>query len=63
MARAGEHGSKINKPWGESSPYDFVVGSGRNLARVQVKSTFRKSKNGYLCAVKNRNGVYDADAF
>ena|SRR5579863_3010129 len=63
MAHAAEHGLKINKPWGESSPYDFVIGSGRKLARVQVKSTTCFSDGRYVCKTANNAGLYDADEF
>ncbi|MGA2696761.1 MAG: group I intron-associated PD-(D/E)XK endonuclease [Terriglobales bacterium] len=62
MACAAEHGLKINKPWGDSAPYDFVVGSGGNLARVQVKSTCHHHANGYGLTIKAAK-LYAADAF
>ena len=32
-------GLSVAKPWGDSERYDLIVGSGRRLWRVQVKST------------------------
>ncbi len=63
MAQAAEHGLKINKPWGDSSQYDFVVGSGRKMVRVQVKSTMAKCGAGYACSAKSNNLGYKPDDF
>jgi hypothetical protein len=63
MAQAAEHGLKINKPWGDSAQYDFVVGSGRNMVRVQVKSTMARCGAGYACSAKSNNLGYKPDDF
>ena len=39
MAKATENGFKLTKPWGDSSPYDFVIDLGGRFVSVQVKST------------------------
>lgn len=39
LHKAMELGLMVSKPWGDSSRYDFVVDSGKQLLRVQVKST------------------------
>jgi len=41
MIRAAEEGFRVSKPWGDSERYDFVIDSGYNFWRVQVKSTQR----------------------
>ena len=47
MARAGEHGLPVSRPWGEMSSYDFVIGKTGRFVSVQVKSTISKLKTGY----------------
>jgi hypothetical protein len=41
-------GLDVCKPYGDSSPFDFVVVSGRRLLRVQVKSAFVSERRGYI---------------
>ncbi len=38
LTRASALGLIVSKPYGDSAPYDFVVGYGRKLSRVQVRS-------------------------
>ena len=52
MTAAVEHGFKVSKPWGDSSPYDVGVESGSRILRVQVKSTACRSGTGYFCQFK-----------
>jgi hypothetical protein len=52
MADALEHGFKVSKPWGDSSPYDVGVESGSRILRVQVKSTACRAGTGYFCQFK-----------
>ena len=52
MTRALEHGYKISKPWGDSSPYDVGVSHGSDILRVQVKSTTVRTGTGYFCQFK-----------
>jgi|SRR5450631_3039591 hypothetical protein len=63
MARALAQGLHLNKPWGEMTSYDFVVGHGRHFSRVQVKSTTRRQSGGYCCNVRSARGPYVGDAF
>ena len=45
VAKALSLGFTVARPFGDNQPYDFIVQSGRRLARVQVKSAwtpFRK---------------------
>ena len=39
MAKAMEHGYRLNRPWGGYLPYDVVVDLGGRFMSVQVKST------------------------
>lgn len=63
MARAGEHGLEVSKPWGDSRSFDFVVGRPGHFVGVQVKSTACESWGAYLCAVKKRNRPYSQGSF
>ena len=56
MARAAEHGLSVSKPWGESEPYDFIVGQQGKFLRVQVKSTTYRRSHSYYCYLHARNG-------
>lgn len=55
MCRAAEHGFKITRPWGGSSPYDFVVDLGGRFVSVQVKST--------TCLLRRKYKVQRAGCF
>jgi PD-(D/E)XK endonuclease len=65
MARAGEHGLPVSKPWGDSNSFDCVVGRPGKFAGVQVKSTVTKleSGKGYICSTCSSHKVYRAGAF
>ena len=63
MARAGEHGLPVSKPWGEMCSYDFVIGKTGRFASVQVKSTICQSKKGYDCTVRGGHKAYPAGSF
>jgi hypothetical protein len=52
MAWALRKGLRVSKPWGDSSPYDVGVEHGRQLIRVQVKSTSYRLANGYQCGFR-----------
>jgi PD-(D/E)XK endonuclease len=59
LNKATSLGFSVSKPWGDSERYDLIVGSGRRLLRVQVKSTryqhagrFRYSINARGCAAQ-----------
>jgi hypothetical protein len=63
MARAGEHGLAVSKPWGDSTSFDFVVGQTRRFFSVQVKSTTAASGGGYVCAIRRQGRAYERGAF
>lgn len=39
-------GLTVSKPPADSSPYDFIVDTGKKLLRIQVKSTRQKDRSG-----------------
>ena len=41
LAKATSLGFGVSKPWGDSERYDFIVDSGYNFWRIQIKSTQR----------------------
>ena len=63
MARAGEEGLAVSKPWGDSKSYDFVVGRPGHFVSVQVKSTTAESGGGYSCAIRKQGRSYARGAF
>lgn len=64
MARASAHELQVNRPWGDSSSYDFVVGHKGRFVRVQVKSTkYQEREGGYRCGLRGSGNLYSNDAF
>jgi hypothetical protein len=63
MSCAAEHGLHVNKPYGEMSHFDFVIGDHGCLLRVQVKSTMARMKTGYQCSVRGGHRPYVGDVF
>jgi hypothetical protein len=64
MARAAEQGLQVNKPWGDSASYDFVIEHKRRFLRVQVKSTkYQEQRGGYRCGLMGNGRPYAKDAF
>ena len=64
MARAGELGFAVSRPWGESRSYDFVVGRPGHFVSVQVKSTVCRSGGGYECCIKGKKDEpYESGSF
>jgi hypothetical protein len=65
MARAGEQGLPVSKPWGDSRSYDCVVGSPGKFVAVQVKCTIARleSGTGYSCSTCSSHTAYRAGAF
>jgi hypothetical protein len=63
MTRAAEHGLQVNKPWGDSARFDFVIGHRGDFVRVQVKSTVFKDCGSYCCRVCSGNRPYVGNAF
>ncbi len=55
MARASDHGLRISKPFGESSPYDFIIEHRGKLLRVQVKSTTYSNFRSYIIHLHGAN--------
>jgi hypothetical protein len=49
MARAARHGLTVSKPYGDSAPFDFIVGRRAPLHRVQVRGTSAWVKRSYVC--------------
>jgi len=49
MARAARAGLTISKPYGDSAPFDFIVGRKTPLHRVQVRGTSGWVKRSYVC--------------
>lgn len=47
LIKAASLGFSVAKPWGDSDPYDFIVQSGANCWRVQVKSAYVRYRSGY----------------
>ena len=44
MAKAAEFGFQLNKPFGDSTRYDVVIDLGERFVRVQVKSTYCRTR-------------------
>jgi hypothetical protein len=63
MARAGEHGLPVSRPWGEMSSYDFVIGKTGRFVSVQVKSTICQLGTGYDCTVRGGHKAYASGSF
>lgn len=64
MARAGELGIPVSRPWGDSRSFDFVVGRPGHFMSVQVKSTICLSGDGYVCSIKDSTcGAYEPGSF
>src|SRR5512146_680691 len=64
LARAAELGLRVSKPYGDSAPYDFLVESGGEIFKVQVKSTgFRDSNcKSYVCVAHQQGARYGKKA-
>jgi hypothetical protein len=63
MARAGELGFAVSRPWGDSRSYDFVVGRPGHFVGVQVKSTTIESGGGYACVIRKQGKAYPRGSF
>jgi|SRR5579863_137897 len=51
LHKATSLGFMVAKPWGNSYPYDFIVGAGQNLCRVQVKTGTHSRNRVYRVGV------------
>ena len=61
LHKATSLGLSVLKPWGDSERYDFVVGSGKRLWRVQVKSTRYEGEKRYSITARGCTAAYSAD--
>ena len=51
LARAAQHGLVVSKPYGDSAPFDFVVGGRQPLHRVQVRATSVFGNRAFRCSI------------
>jgi len=58
IARACSLNFKVAKPWGDSGPFDVLVGVGRGFWRVQVKFTSFLRIGKYTVRAGGHNGTY-----
>jgi PD-(D/E)XK nuclease superfamily protein len=54
-------GLSVLTPWGDSERYDLVVGTGKRLLRVQVKSTRYVGEKRYSITARGCTAPYTAD--
>jgi hypothetical protein len=54
VLKALSMGFAVSKPYGDSEPYDLVVGERNRLLRIQVKSVFTSKRWGYTVAVARK---------
>src|SRR5437588_4215042 len=56
-ARALWYGLIVSRPYGESSPYDFLVHNGRRIFRVQVRTTSKLAAATNMYRIHARDSV------
>jgi hypothetical protein len=61
LSKATSLGLAVLKPWGDSERYDLVVGSGKRLLRVQVKSTRYEGERRYSITARGCTAAYTAE--
>jgi hypothetical protein len=61
LSKATGLGLSVLKPWGDSERYDLVVGSGKRLWRVQVKSTRYVGERRYSITARGCTAAYTAE--
>jgi PD-(D/E)XK endonuclease len=61
IARACALDFRIAKPWGESDPYDILVGMGHGFWRVQVKRAPYSRQGQYVARAGGCSGHYTKD--
>jgi hypothetical protein len=61
VARATGLNFRVAKPWGDSEPYDILIGFGRGFWRVQVKLASDKRRGQYLVRARRHTGPYTKD--
>ena len=54
VIKAASMGFAVSKPYGDSEPYDLVVGGNGRMLRIQVKSVFTTTRWGYSVAVARK---------
>ncbi len=54
LLEASSHGLVVAKPWGDSLPYDFLVGRRGRFYRVQVKSSRYRRYRAYQVITTHR---------
>jgi hypothetical protein len=60
IARASGFDFRVAKPWGDSDPYDVLIGSGHGFWRVQVKrATY--SRREYVTKAGGGSSIYTKD--
>jgi hypothetical protein len=60
LAKVTSLGFGVSKTWGDSERYDFILDSGKNLWRVQVKSSRHYDGSRYIVKLKGR-AAYTAE--
>jgi len=58
LAKASGLGFGVARPWGDSERYDFILDSGYDLWRVQLKSTVRLAESRYQVKAGGCSAVY-----
>ena len=58
LAKASSLGFGVARPWGDSERYDFIVDSGHDCWRVQVKSTGRFAESRYRVKAAGWRATY-----
>jgi hypothetical protein len=61
IARASALNLQVAKPWGESDPYDALIGFGRGFWRVQVKCACAYSRGQYRIRAAGDTHLYTKD--
>src|SRR5579863_4750087 len=61
LSKATSLGFSVAKPWGDSERYDLIVGSGRRLWRVQVKSTCYVGERRFSITARGCTAGYTED--
>src|SRR5438309_341118 len=51
MASATRRGLTVSKPYGDSAPFDFIIGRRHPLLRVQVRGRARFQGGGFHCTI------------
>jgi PD-(D/E)XK endonuclease len=58
LSKAVSLGFEVAKPWGDSAPFDFIVNTGPNSWRVQIKSAYKSDKLRYAVRAEADNIPY-----